>query len=1373
MGRPAASLFVLGLYCLLRAAGPGQAAPLPSSAADVGADLSLSLGMAVGISVGVFLALVVLLLNCVTCCKEQEINFKEFEDNFEDEVDFTPPAEDTPSMLSPAEVYTVAVTHVALPGPSHLRMSDALCSSHVARQTLSYIQEIGNGWFGKVLLSEIYTNPGAAKVVVKELKANAGAKEQNEFLLQADPFRVLQHPNLLRCVGQCVEAIPFLLVYEFCELGDLRSHLAMMGEKADLLLLQKMACEIAAGVTHLHKHNFLHSDLALRNCFLTADLTVKVGDYGIGPNRYKEDYVTTEDEQLVPLRWLAPELVSNLHGGINTAEQTKPGNVWALGITLWELFENGNQPYPHLSDKEVLNHVIRDQQIKLFKPQLDLPYSERWYEVLQFCWLPADKRATAEEVHRLLTYLRMQGQKDVEDDFEQRWNMLRPNTTAHQTTVSHSSFPILEQFDDGFESNEVLTVTETSRGLSFEYVWGEAKQDYYDKHIQTAVESTLNYQNMFFPVPSQDILSHFPEPAAATDFEMDTPSAQTLTVFEAHKLPSGDEGYIQLDEQGESSTDYLEVEVSKLPAPNQQFVVLQDIRLEDSSTDADFFNQSMDSKDSFLPDSLVWSSTDQDSPYHTNIFSDADCKIDDQLSWRAGFVELPERSSCSSFQRVEIDSDCNVVENSQGQSFQPGRSENDGPDVTKFLNSEKLADNIQFLKDRWLMKDSPILAKHDASSALSSLDSENAPLDDPISIATKELSKYDLEHFAQPFQGNQTQVPLQSPVSGENSSHHLSSGGFEAAVISFLDSTSQSAITAIGPTHSLPIPVLFESATTDDLCPDANNSNLERFFDSDAQNPHCTTADGIPHSTLLISDICLDQISQDSLLDDSFVSSLPTIENSAETPDSLDSLDVHRLEGEQETLKAIAPIKLEPPYKTADSGYETENLESPEWNLQPVVKETMSKENGMSNFTARGPPDILVSEFCGAEMAMKLQQPSASEQDGCPIASYRDSAYFSDNETEPYKKDSGERSSADSHICPMATEPVVPDVLEDVAHTHWGPANCIQDLSVKGRSESDSKSVVIKEVHGENQVSSIPTVKENCSEASSLQSVGPEALESSADVANLKTYAETMVHAKLSRTYAAEGSKLKEPDMEGKYLGKFGGDSLVDFPDDDMDANEESEISDDSDEERHPYRLNSSSSDSEDDTVHPVPLIISDNSNMGHLKSLLKATLLPMHKPPSPGGSDSESSRKAVSFFDDVTVYLFDQETPTKELGDHTLGSNSQVSEFSNQIPSSSYLNHFTNSTESSTDEEGGGFEWDDDFSSPEPSFLSKTKNDLVKTSPSVASQYFSPSPQQSWIAPSTYSRFAINPSIASFSLTHLTDSDIEQGGSSEDGEKD
>lgn len=85
---------------------------------------------------------------------------------------------------------------------------------------------------------------------------------------------------------------------------------------------------------------------------------------------------------------------------------------------------------------------------------------------------------------------------------------------------------------------------------------------------------------------------------------------------------------------------------------------------------------------------------------------------------------------------------------------------------------------------------------------------------------------------------------------------------------------------------------------------------------------------------------------------------------------------------------------------------------------------------------------------------------------------------------------------------------------------------------------------------------------------------------------------------------------------------------------------------------------------------------------------------------------------------------------------------------------------------------QGGGFEWDDDFSSPEPSFISKAANNLIGSkAPLQPSKYFSPPPpsrtvDQNWSHSSPYSRFSISPAnIASFSLTHLTDSDIEQGG--------
>uniref|UniRef100_A0A8C5FCH1 Serine/threonine-protein kinase LMTK2 n=1 Tax=Gadus morhua TaxID=8049 RepID=A0A8C5FCH1_GADMO len=1299
--------------------------------------------------------LTVLLVNCVTCCKEREINFKEFEDHFDDEIDFSPPAEDTPSMQSPVEVYTLAVPPVALPGPPHLQppphAQDGSAGSLVARHSLNYIQEIGNGLFGKVLLSEIYTDPGVTRVVVKELNANASAKEQNSFLQQGDPYRVLQHPNILQCLGQCVEAIPFLLVFEYCEMGDLRAYVSQqdwMFRNAELLELQRMACEIAAGVTHLHKHNFLHSDLALRNCYLTVDLTVKVGDYGIGPHRYKEDYIVTEDDVFAPLRWLAPELVGERYGGVVTTEQTKHSNVWALGVTLWELFENGAQPYSHLSDREVLNHVIKEQQIKPFKPQLELPYSDRWYEVLQFCWLSSDKRATAEEVHRLLTYLRMQGQKDVEEDFEQRWDALKPNPTARQNTVGDSSYPILDNFaDDALrnEIDEVLTVTETSKGLSFEYVWEAAKHDHYETtDRRSGMDTMLNYHSMFFPTSTEDIQAHFPDPAggtAGTD-SSSTPASihGILPVFKAQNPTQGNEFFIQLEEEGEGVVGEKR-NAGQSVAPSlarQEFVVLQDVLLEESSTDADFFHQSIDSKDSFLPDSHVWSSLENDSPDHTNIFTEDESKQEDSLSWRRRFMELPERGT-NPFLGVmtreipEVDAEENTGGPFLGvlpEATHLTDPQQGNDNLNHLLNSEKLEENFLFLKENNLMRESSIAKSLTPPLRFLSPGVVHAPEESFKMRSWDHIDTLDSLNMAEP-----NFKPLGESLSPSQNSRS-SVGNFcvvenETALSGVFEVNHPDDFEATFPDngHS-------EALTSDDFFSeliDDVEAELETVL-SDPEESFTDDCNGPPtRSSLLVSGPSLDQISQDSLLEDSVSTTLPTVDNSAETPDSLDSLDIHRMGGQVEEINGLAaPEKLRPPCKVADSGYETENLESPEWNSELLGRDQSPVENGISdpkgeekdaeNLEAAASlvsPEIVISEHIAA-----VGEPFV-------VGSYRDSAYFSDNESEPEKK----------------LDEVNP--VESTTETLW-VLNAADVVSSSSGGSSAEKSSAQHE--------------------SGLRADYPEFTSRDPSATSKKLPpSENMAHPKLTRTYASDGVKIRERDVEGRFLGR----REMEEQEDGMDADEEDENSDDSDEDVRAYRLHDSSSESEDDTVHPVPLIISDDCAAKNLKSLLKpptlnvaSTTLPT---PSTSGTPTDNSRRAVSFFDDVTVYLFDQETPTKELGDHSAGSSSQVSEFSSPVPTASYLNRFTNS-ESSTDEEGGGFEWDDDFtSSTDSSFLSKASPSSEAAS---SSSFFSPAPatgrkpETTWTPSPNYSRFSISPaSIANFSLTHLTDSDIEQGG--------
>nr|XP_014333598.1 PREDICTED: LOW QUALITY PROTEIN: serine/threonine-protein kinase LMTK3 [Bos mutus] len=424
------------------------------------------------ISCSGLLAFIFLLLTCL-CCKRGDVGFKEFENPEGEDCsgEYTPPAEETSSSQSLPDVYILPLAEVSLPmpapQPSHSDMTTPL---GLSRQHLSYLQEIGSGWFGKVILGEIFSDYTPAQVVVKELRASAGPLEQRKFISEAQPYRSLQHPNVLQCLGVCVETLPFLLIMEFCQLGDLKRYLRAQRPPEglspelpprDLRTLQRMGLEIARGLAHLHSHNYVHSDLALRNCLLTSDLTVRIGDYGLAHSNYKEDYYLTPERLWIPLRWAAPELLGELHGTFMVVDQSRESNIWSLGVTLWELFEFGAQPYRHLSDEEVLAFVVRQQHVKLARPRLKLPYADYWYDILQSCWRPPAQRPSASDLQLQLTYL-------LSERPPSQHSAPRPGTLS-------SPFPLLDGFP-GADPDDVLTVTESSGGLNLECLWEKARR---------------------------------------------------------------------------------------------------------------------------------------------------------------------------------------------------------------------------------------------------------------------------------------------------------------------------------------------------------------------------------------------------------------------------------------------------------------------------------------------------------------------------------------------------------------------------------------------------------------------------------------------------------------------------------------------------------------------------------------------------------------------------------------------------------------------------------------------------------------------------------------------------------------------------------
>lgn len=475
------------------------------------------------ISCSGLVSFVLLLLTCL-CCKRGGVGFNEFDnaDGEECSGGSSPIQEDSLSSCpSLPEVYTLPVRD--RPNCPTLQDGGDSKSQCFKRHTLNYLQEIGNGWFGKVILAEVLCDCSSSQAVVKELRVSASPLEQRKFLAESEPYRSLKHPNILQCLGQCSESIPFLLVMEFCQLGDLKRYLRAQRKSdgmtpdlptRDLLTLQRMAFEITSGLLHLHENNYIHSDLALRNCLLTSDLTVRIGDYGLSHNHYKEDYYLTPDKLWIPLRWIAPELLEEYRGSLIVTDQTKTSNVWSLGVVIWELFEFGSQPHRHLSDEEVLTFVIRERQITLAQPRLKLSHADYWYEIMQSCWLPPSQRPSVAEIFLLLSSLLAAergmargsvGEEDEEDEeyeegrgrrgeseesFERRWDLLRP--PAFQTAANErqrereysredrdNSYPLLDPVGNCItpstsELDDILTVTETSKGLNFEYFWEKA-----------------------------------------------------------------------------------------------------------------------------------------------------------------------------------------------------------------------------------------------------------------------------------------------------------------------------------------------------------------------------------------------------------------------------------------------------------------------------------------------------------------------------------------------------------------------------------------------------------------------------------------------------------------------------------------------------------------------------------------------------------------------------------------------------------------------------------------------------------------------------------------------------------------------------------
>ena len=143
-------------------------------------------------------------------------------------------------------------------------------------------------------------------------------------------------------------------------------------------VLTRLTLQVADGMAYLFSQRIIHGDLATRNCLVSSDCRVKIADLGIGHDLYAADYYDS-GSQLLPVRWMPPELLTQLEDGPSFSLYS---DIWSFGVLCWEVFSFARQPFENWDNREVLERVPRGEILTL--PPQDCPPHMRG--VMQECW---------------------------------------------------------------------------------------------------------------------------------------------------------------------------------------------------------------------------------------------------------------------------------------------------------------------------------------------------------------------------------------------------------------------------------------------------------------------------------------------------------------------------------------------------------------------------------------------------------------------------------------------------------------------------------------------------------------------------------------------------------------------------------------------------------------------------------------------------------------------------------------------------------------------------------------------------------------------------------------------------------------------------
>ncbi|KAH0459173.1 hypothetical protein IEQ34_011987 [Dendrobium chrysotoxum] len=206
-----------------------------------------------------------------------------------------------------------------------------LSTLEVATSNFSEHNKLGEGGFGSVYLGLL---PDGREIAVKRLstRSRQGINElKNEMILVAK----LQHKNLVRLYGVCVEDQEKLLVYEYVPnksldtilFDPIKSKLLGWGKRYEIIE------GIVRGLLYLHEDSqlkIIHRDLKASNILLDADMNPKISDFGLARLFGVDETHQMTNCVVGTYGYMSPEYLKHGHFSIKS-------DVFSFGVLILEI----------------------------------------------------------------------------------------------------------------------------------------------------------------------------------------------------------------------------------------------------------------------------------------------------------------------------------------------------------------------------------------------------------------------------------------------------------------------------------------------------------------------------------------------------------------------------------------------------------------------------------------------------------------------------------------------------------------------------------------------------------------------------------------------------------------------------------------------------------------------------------------------------------------------------------------------------------------------------------------------------------------------------------------------------------------------------